>query len=217
MDVLYEESAVNTSASKGEKLYKILNVFSWIFGGLTLIFFLFLLYFLFALLMGGKPAADASEDLLYSYTMVQSGSVSFGILTFFFGGFWLFFRFWKRRVNLSYDYTFVSGEIRVAKVFNINRRKFLFRVSHEEMLQVGDVDSESYERIKADPMTKEVICTSNMIPAAGKFFMYIHCTDAVGRKLYVLECREEMLVQILKFAKRGTLAPDYVMQDKKNK
>ena len=217
MDVLYEESAVNTGASKGEKLYKVLNVFSLVFGTLTLIAFLFLLYFLFGLIAGGKPSSGASDDLKYAYSMIVSCAVLFGMLTFFFGGLWLFFRFWKRRVNLSYDYTFVSGELRVAKVFNINRRKFLFRISHEDILQIGDVDSDSYDRIKADPMTKETVCTANALPANGKFFMYVHCVDGTGRKLYVLECREEMLVQILKFAKRGTLASDYVMQEKKAK
>ena len=215
MDVLYEESAVNTSAKRGQKFYKILNVFSIIFGGITLVFFLFFLYFFFGLIAGGNPAANASEDLIYAYTMVRTGTVAFGFLAVMFGGFWMFFKIWKRRVNLSYDYTFVSGELRVAKIFNINRRKFMFRLSHEDILQVGDVDSDSYNRIKRDPTTKEVVCTSNANPAAGKFFMYVHCVDGTGRKLYILECREEMLVQILKFAKRGTLAPDYVMQDKK--
>ena len=38
-----------------------------------------------------------------------------------------------------------------------------------------------------------------------------------GRKLFVLECRELMLMNILKFAKRNKLESDYVSQEKKKK
>ena len=217
MDVLYEESVVNANSSKGEKWYKIINVLSIVFGMFALIVLLFFLYFIFGLIAGGKPGANAKEELLQAYAMVQSGAFIFGFLLLLFGGTWLWLRFFIRRVNVSYDYTFVSGELRIAKVFNVNRRKFLFKISSENILQVGDVDCDSYDRIKADPMTKETVCTPNSYPANGKFFLYVHCVDGTGRKLYILECREEMLVQILKFVKRGTLAPDYVQQDKKNK
>ena len=45
--------------------------------------------------------------------------------------------------------------------------------------------------------------------------MYIH-VDYNGKKLYVLECREELLVQMLKFMKRTALDRDYISQEKKN-
>ena len=47
--------------------------------------------------------------------------------------------------------------------------------------------------------------------------MYVHANDPLGKKLYVLECREELLVNILKFVKRSTLEHDYVAQEKKQK
>ena len=37
-----------------------------------------------------------------------------------------------------------------------------------------------------------------------------------GKKLFVLECREELLAQMLKFMKRTALDHDYVSQEKKN-
>ena len=36
-----------------------------------------------------------------------------------------------------------------------------------------------------------------------------------GKKLYVLECRELLLVEMLKFMKRTVLESDYVSQEKK--
>lgn len=217
MDVIYEESAVNAKNTRGEKIYKVLNIFSKIFGFVALVSLIFFLFMLLSILVGGAPGADADQNLKDSYILTQSGTYILGIFTLFFGGLWLWIRMFKRRVNVSYDYTFVSGELRIAKVFNVNRRKFLYRVESEDILQLGDVECDSYDRIKADPSNKTIVCTSNSAPAEGKFFMYIHCVAASGRTLYVLECRETLLVHMLKFVKRGTLAPDYVSQEKKNK
>ena len=52
MDVLYEESAVNAHAEKAQKRYKILNIFSKLFGVIALviavIFFFNLLILIFS-------------------------------------------------------------------------------------------------------------------------------------------------------------------------
>ena len=37
----------------------------------------------------------------------------------------------------------------------------------------------------------------------------------VDKKLYVLECREQLLVEMMKFLKRTVLESDYVAQEKK--
>ena len=123
----------------------------------------------------------------------------------------------KRRLNISYDYIFVSGELRIVKVFNINKRKLISRIQAENILQLGDLDNESFNRLSSNPANKQVICTPNFASANGKFFMYAHVNEPTGNKLYVLECREELLVNILHFVKRGTLEPDYVSQEKKQK
>ena len=122
----------------------------------------------------------------------------------------------KLRYNVSYDYCFVSGELRISKVFSFTKRKLLARLECSEMLQVGDIENSSYERLRSDPMTKEVVCTPNIEAADGKFFMYILINND-GKKLYVLECRENLLMNIMKFAKRNVLESDYVMQEKKQR
>ena len=136
-------------------------------------------------------------------------------LTTLFGGPWLACYLLKRRTNLSYDYTFVSGELRISKVFNVNRRKFLYKIQPESILKLGDADSPSFARVCADPTCKQVVCTPNAEPAEGKFFLYIQTSEPIGKRVYILECREELLVNILKFVKRGILESDYVMQEKK--
>lgn len=192
MDVFYEESSIAQNASKASKRYNVLNVFFWIFvfiGAIMLIGFL--------LFLGSIP--------LMIFFGLQAGTTA--AIAF------IFYR-QKSRTNVSFDYTFVSGELRISRVINVNKRKLMTRFEVEEILQIGDVDSPSYDRFKADPSVKTVLCTSNEESQEGKFFMYILIGDN-GKKLYVLECREELLMQIMKFAKRTALDRDYVPQEKK--
>ena len=132
-----------------------------------------------------------------------------------FGGPWLACFLMKRKINVSFDYTFVSGELRISKVFNVNRRKFLYRIDAESIQKMGDADSPSFDRVISDPSVKKIVCTPNAEPSGGKFFLYIVTSESGGRRVYILECREELLINILKFVKRGILESDYVMQEKK--
>ena len=78
------------------------------------------------------------------------------------------------------------------------------------------MENTSYDRLSQDPNTKQIICTPNVEALDGKFFMYILVADS-GKQLYVLECRELLLMNILKFTRRGVLETDYVMQEKKQR
>ncbi len=216
-DVIYEESSVPMNAKKGARKYKIMHIVSVCclvlgilllgFGGLNMPFG--------KLDFSGAMTPEELEQLqtTYAIKVVMSICLASGILLL---GVWFLLFKWKSRVNVSYDYVFVTGELRISKVINVNRRKLIARFDCEEILQIGDVENQSYDILKSDPMNKEVLCTSNYVASDGKFFMYIHVNDN-GKKLYILECREQLLVNILKFAKRMVLEKDYVMQEKKQK
>ena len=209
MDVLYEESAVNANAAKGEKRYKILNLFTWFFGVLALIFAILFVIGLVSFLMAmsamkAEDRAAAIGSLIFYFMMIT-----------LFGGPWLACFLMKRKINVSFDYTFVSGELRISKVFNVNRRKFLYRIDAESIQKMGDADSPSFDRVISDPSVKKIVCTPNAEPSGGKFFLYIVTSESGGRRVYIRECREELLINILKFVKRGILESDYVMQEKK--
>lgn len=213
MDVLYEECAVNQNAARGEKIYKILNI------GYYVCLFVAIISGIMALFNFpfGVPTGSLTPEQQQAYASAQA--FFFLSLLFFLptssGAVCLFLL--KKRVNINYDYTFVSGELRIVKVFNVNKRKLVTRIEAENILQLGDIETESYTRLASDPMNKQVICTPNDTPREGKFFLYAHVSEPIGKRLYILECREELLVNILHFVKRGTLASDYVMQEKKQK
>ena len=212
MDVFYEECAVNQKATKEEKIYKILNVIFYISLIIAIIAVLFAL-FNFPIGNAGELSGTEQEAVLmmrglFSFMLFIALSATALAVSMY---------FLKRRLNISYDYIFVSGELRIVKVFNINKRKLITRIQPENILQLGDLDNESFSRLASNPTNKQVVCTPNYSAATGKFFMYAHVNEPTGNRLYILECREELLVNILHFVKRGTLEPDYVAQEKKQK
>ena len=209
MDIFYEESAVNQNSKKGERNYKIVNAFYYIFLILTMLTG-FGAFFNFPFPLSG----DATQEALEAYELMKMmfGFIVFLFLTFL--GLTIILNMLRRKINVSYDYVFVSGELRISKVFNVNKRKLITRLNQEEILQVGDVDGASFERLRSDPQTKEVVCTPNLVAGEGKFFLYILATEGV-KKLYVLECREELLLHMMQFLRRDILDRDYIPQAKK--
>lgn len=190
MDVFYEESSIADNSAKESRRYKIFNILSFVFLTIGVLGLFMILYI--------------PTSMLFLWLFLCS----------WFFVCWFVFRKIKMRFNVSYDYAFVSGELRIARVFNINKRRLLAKIDCEDMVQIGDVDNPSFERLATAPNTKVVYCTSNSLPREGKFFMYIFTATDV-KKLYVLECREELLVHMLKFVKRSVLESDYVSQEKK--
>ena len=204
MDAFYEESALDKNGARGKKIYQILHIVSMVFLWIgVLLLFVFLVYF--------PWKASTEEEQALQVFVGFLGVLGLSCLIA-----WFLFSKFKTRFNVSYDYCFVAGELRISKVFNVNRRKLVARINCEDMIQVGDMDNPSYDAFKADPTVKEVVCTSNSEPADGKFFMYV-LANYDGKTLFLLECRENLLMNIMKFAKRSVLETDYVMQDKKQK
>lgn len=204
MDAFYEESALDRNGERGKRIYQILHIVSMIFLWVGVA-----LSFVFLLNFRWQPTTDEERALQFFFGFI-------GVLSLLSWLTWFFFSKLKTRFNLSYDYCFVTGELRISKVFNGNRRKLVARIDCDDIIQVGDTDNPSYERFKADPAVREVVCTPNFEPADGKFFMYL-LANYDGKRLFLLECRENLLINIMKFAKRSVLDSDYVMQERKQK
>lgn len=193
MEAFYEESAQSVNSAKEEKNYKIANVISYIFLALGLLGVFI-----------GISSIQVTHLLIWAVICVP------------FFVFWLIFRRMKYRYNVSYDYCFVSGELRISKVYNATKRKALARIDCADIVQVGDVDNGEYEKFAEESNVKKIICTPNSEPSSDKFFMYI-LIENEGKTIYLLECRELLLINIMKFAKRTVLERSYVTQEKKEK
>ncbi len=203
IDVLYEESAVDQKAISGAKKYNILNIISVVVAFLVIIF---LIWGVVSIPLSAQTEEAMQAQKFLCFMLFLQAIIFVGI--------WFGLTKWKARYNVSYDYLFVSGELRISRVTGGRRHKLIAVIDCEDIQKIGDVDNSSYPRLKTDPSTKVVVCTPNALPDEGKFFMYILASHA-GKKLFVLECREVLLQHMLKFLRHGILEDDYVMQYKK--
>ena len=89
-------------------------------------------------------------------------------------------------------------------MFNGKTRKHLLTMKADQMLMIGYADTDSYERLLAGQRNKKpTYLTPNREPAEGKIFIYIHYSTSIGKTLYVLECRKEMLEYVVFAAGRN--------------
>lgn len=180
----YEESAISTRERKERRNYLVFHIAS--------IVVLVLAGILVFLSLTTIPSILADEALSGVQKAISIVVWLMPILSLV--GFFFLFRFIKRRNNVSYDYTFVEDELRVTKVFNGKSRKHIRTFKAEQILKIGYVDSASFERTIAGLQGKKAIpLTPNQEPAEGKIFIYILYSTSVEKKVYVLECRKELL------------------------
>ena len=78
----------------------------------------------------------------------------------------------------------------------------MYRLSDDKLVKIGRVGSESYKKLKASPDIKEDILTPNEEAAEDKEFYYIQAVTNVGKRILVLECRQELLATILRYTRK---------------
>lgn len=193
-ETFYEESAVPVSSLREAKLYKMFHI-----AQIVAIVLLCALLLFFVPYWMSRWGLYRNGDLTIAEFFVLI--IPEVMLIVFIGVAALIFFFIKRRFNISYDYSFVDDELRVSKVFNGKRRKFLVRLEAEYMLKLGWADRESFQRTCAGMDRKSIrFLTPNKAPVEGKEFYYVLYTTSLGKTVYVLEARQEMLECLVRAA-----------------
>ncbi len=123
----------------------------------------------------------------------------------------------KDKIYVDYDYTFVSGSIRFSKVIKNFKRKHIINFDTHDIEKIGLYESESFERYSKMPDIKLKILTSNSLPSNEKDFYYIVANTGGDKFLFVLECSELFIVNILKFSGRTVLDQELVNKRKQQK
>lgn len=181
-DALYEESAQPVNAAKQAKWYMVFHVLFIIFAAAAGIHAFICILVLPSGLKDTKGVALAISIVLWLLPLVTLALTSF-----------VFFRI-RRRFNVSYDYLFVQDELRITKVFNGRKRKHVVTLDADRILQVGYCEGTTFERTQAGMNgAKPKIMTPNREPAEDKIFIHILVSDSLGKALYILECRKELL------------------------
>lgn len=177
----YENSAAPQN-QKGQKiLYTVYNIVFYL-SVISLVFFLYM-FFLFG---------DNGFLFLCAFP------IALGVPVFFI----------KRKFCTCFDYTFISGEVRIVKVTNgKTRKKFLFFDSRD-VYQLGKVGSEAFEKIKATPSIKTKMATPNGYHTQNQLY-YVAITLASEKIIVIMECEEKFLSYIVSYTGKQIIEKGY--------
>ena len=114
----------------------------------------------------------------------------------------------KRKIYLFYDYTYVSGELRIVKVINAKKRKLFLRFDCKCIHQIGKVGSSLFDKLYQEKLHKIKIATPNGLKSNNQLY-YIALNDAGEKLLVILECEEKLLSYIVANRGRGIIEKDY--------
>ncbi len=189
-DMLYEESASSTRGKREEKFYTFFLVLAVGFFVAAGIAVFFAVPFIQGIVTDGELSASGKAfNIGFMIFLVVVCLVS-GIICWFV----------RKRFNVSFDYTFVEDELRVTKVFNGKSRKKCVTISSVSILKIGWCEKSSYRDVLRGIDGKPILLTPNAAPADGKQFVYLLVSGSLGKKLYVLECRQILMEYIVQSA-----------------
>lgn len=189
-ELFYEESAktINGRSAKTKYyIFKVLSIISYVMFGVWL-FLLIMLY----------PFTGSAGQIILEIVIALLPAAIFLVSGILLGKF-------KDKFYVDYDYTIISGSIRFSKVIKEIKRKHIVSFEASEIEKIGKYGSELFEKYSRMPDVKTVILTSNITPEEKKEFYYLVVNKDGEKKMYVLECTETFIVNILKFAKRTVL------------
>lgn len=195
-DAFYEESAISQRGASEAKKYTVLHVISIICCVLAALHAFFSLTFVPKIINDCKTQG------------VGAGAMAFQLIWWFLPlimlvGMFFFFWKWKKRYNVSYDYTFVEDELRISKVFNGKRRKFIITLKADQILKIGLCENDSFERTVSGNQKKVRYMTPNREPSEDKSMVYVLYSSFIEKSVYVIECRKQLLEYLVLAAGRN--------------
>ena len=114
----------------------------------------------------------------------------------------------KNRFYIDYDYTFISGEVRISKVIKEIKRYDVLSFDTKNIEKIGKYDSQTYKKYDNTPGITKKIFTSNTVAEDEKDFFYM-VVNKDGKNLYIFECTEKFITSVLKFSNRNVIEEDY--------
>ncbi|HCH74169.1 MAG TPA: hypothetical protein DEV87_03185 [Clostridiales bacterium] len=187
-EVFYEESAKCGKVKSGKTKYYILLTLG------ALSFAAGILWFLIALFN----------------TEFGKGSIILNILflifpTALFIGFTVVALKFKNNFCIDYDYTFITGSVKIAKVVKDVKRYPVISFETGEIEKLGKVGSDTYERYASSPDLDKIVVTSNEYPEDGKDFYYIVVNTGGSKKLLFAECTKDFIKLLLRYSSKTVL------------
>ena len=198
-DIFYEESVSLRNERPAKRMFVVFTVF----GALSIVFAVTALFMCYMIGWNDPEQVSITSKEFLIPTLVW---LAVGILMIVCAVVFL-----KKRhaFYVSYDYTYVSGDLRVSKVLHQRKRKHLYTIGEDRFIKIGRYGSESYKKLKASPENREDVLTPNEEAGEGKEFFYIYTGTAVGKKILLLECRLDLIATIVKHLNKNILESEF--------
>ena len=137
--------------------------------------------------------------------------IMFWVLPFvLFIAMFIVFRKIGKKSFTEYDYSFLSGEVRVAKIPKNSNRYGVIRFQTSNIDRIGKVGSKTYENIAQMPGIKKIKLTVNEKSSVESDFYYMLIRLEGEKKLLIFDCSEVFISNVLKFCNsRAILEKDY--------
>ncbi len=195
-ELFYEESS-HVQNEKGEKRkYNLFRGFSLAFGALATIWTVIGIFSFFPVIFVDENVfTNILIFIIIPYVATLCPTIFFGFV--------------KNRFNTDYDYTIVSGSIRFSKVVNSIKRKNICKFNCSDIIQIGKYASETFESYLKMPGFKRQFLSSNRQPSDGREFFYICANVQQEKKIFILDCTELFIVNILKFVNVSVLEKEF--------
>ena len=147
-EVFYEETSLLNKEKTALGKYRLLNIFSiasYVMAGIVALMF------------------------FYFYDIENFNLLVFAVSALLPFALFLFFGIMLGRIKntmfVDYDYTYVSGSIRISKVIRRIKRKNILKFETSDIVQMGKYGSETYLKIEKMPGVKKMILTGNQTPS----------------------------------------------------
>ena len=190
-EVFYEECATivnEKSATLKYNLLKFLSIMSYF----CVFVWVILIYFAYP---------------LNNFSIIDVIFIIFPIIVFVASG--IFLGKFKNKTYIEYDYTFISGSIRIAQVFKNIKRKFLTKFDCKDIEKLGKYDSELYRKYSIMPNVNKMILTSNNTANHNKDFYYMVVNADAEKKLLIFECTQTFIVNVIKFTNKTAIDDEF--------
>ena len=192
-ELFYEECAQvqnAQSSSKKYNLFKSLSIFFYVLAGLWTFAFLFLY-----IIDINNPLFDIIIYLIPTAVFLST-AIMFGMF--------------KNRFYVDYDYTFISGNIRVAKVIKNIKRKSIISFDTDNIEKLGKYGSQTFFKYSDMNGVNIQIFTQNDLPCENKDFYYIVANVNAQKQLMVFECTQEFVRNVLRFSKKSVIDEEFL-------
>ena len=191
-EVFYEESSLLNKEKAGLLKYRLLKIFSVVSYVMAVLFLI--LFFNFYDLSNFHFLAFVLTAVIPFAMFIAFGIVLGKV---------------KNNMYVDYDYTFVTGSVRVSKVIRRIKRKNVIKFETSDIQQLGKYGSETYDKLEKTPGMKRIVLTSNQSPSEGCDFYYLHvCTEGTN-KLLIFDCSEKFMATILRYSNKNILEKDF--------